>query len=369
MDITRGQLLRGTALAGLAVASTPTVASAQPNPVTTQPKRREVRFRGVTYGVNDGESPGTGWQARRMRADLKAIKERLHANTVAVLGDGVERLAATATEAAERGLTVFLQPRLGDVPEGEILEHLAETGRVAEQLRKDGARVHLSVGCEFWLFVPGIVPGEHALERVQNLLKGNFDPVHMQRELERFIGQSAGTARRVFKGPLTYGAAEGDEVDWKLFDLVSVNYYSYYARRGDYLRDLRTYQKHGKPVVVQEYGSCTFVGAPKEGGMAWYAVDYEQDPPRLRADVVRSEQVQADHITRMYDIFAEAGIHAATVYDFVSPDSPHNPDEPRYDYDAASYSIVKVQQEGENWRWEPKRAFHALAHRWRHAPA
>ncbi|MCE0538973.1 hypothetical protein LWF15_26085 [Kineosporia rhizophila] len=364
MDITRGQLLRGAALAGLAVTSTPAVAQAWPGSADAKGKRRDVPFRGVTYGVNSGESPTTGWEARRMRSDMKAIRERLHANTVAVMGDGVERLSATATEAAERGLTVFLQPRLGDVPEAEILEHLAESGRVAEQLRKDGAWVRLSVGCEFWLFVPGIVPGENALERVQNLLKGNFDAVHMSRELQRFIGLSARTGRRVFKGRLTYGAAEDDEVDWKLFDLVSVNYYSHHRKRRDYLRDLRTYQAHGKPVIVQEFGSCTFVGAPEAGGMGWNVVDYEKDPAEVPARIVRSEKVQADHLVRLYDVFAEAGIHAATVYDFVSPDSQHNPTEPRYDYDTASYSIVKAVGQGKNWHWEPKLAFHALSRRW-----
>lgn len=354
MDITRGQLLRGSALAGLAVAATPAMANAAP----------DVRFRGVTYGVNSGESPGTGWSAPRMRADLRAIRERLHANTIALMGDGVERLSASATEAAEHGLTVFLQPRLGDLPESEILEHLAETGRVAERLRRDGARVHLSVGCEFWLFVPGIVPGEHALERVQNLLAGNFDPAHMERELRRFIALAAKTGRRVFKGPLTYGAAHEDQVDWSLFDLVSVNYYGYHARRSGYRKDLKPYQKFGKPVVAQEFGSCTFVGAPQEGGMGWYAVDYAKDPPEVRADVVRSERVQAEHVALMYDVFAELGFYAATVYDFVSPDSPHDPDTPKYDYDAASYSIVKVLKDGDDWHWEPKQAFHTLARRW-----
>jgi hypothetical protein len=64
--------------------------------------------------------------------------------------------------------------------------------------------VHLSVGCEFVLFVPGIVPGDSAVERIKNLTSGNFDPQKMIRRLSAFTAQAA-------------------KVDWDLFDLVSVN--------------------------------------------------------------------------------------------------------------------------------------------------
>jgi hypothetical protein len=40
-----------------------------------------------------------------MRHDIRAIQDQLHADTVDVTGDGVERLTQTAAEAAERGRT------------------------------------------------------------------------------------------------------------------------------------------------------------------------------------------------------------------------------------------------------------------------
>lgn len=190
------------------------------------------------YEVVTGESPATSWQADRMRADLRAVKNDLRANTVSVFGDGVDRLGATASEAAERGLNVWLQPRLADRPHSEILDHLAATGEHAERLRRQGADVHLSVGCEFFLFVPGIVPGDNALERVRNLLAGTVDPELMQRRLTSFISRAAKVGRSVFHGPLTYGAAHEDQVDWDLFDIVSVNYYSYFRRRSEYVAEL-----------------------------------------------------------------------------------------------------------------------------------
>ncbi|MEO3751338.1 abortive phage infection protein [Streptomyces sp. B6B3] len=330
-----------------------------------------LTHRGVLYECVSGESPATGWSARRMRRDLRVIRDELHATSVGVFGDGVERLAATATEAAERGLRVWLQPRLADRPKREILDHLAETGRVAERLRRQGADVHLSVGCEFLLFVPGIVPGDNVLERIENVLDGNFDPELMQRRLTDFIERSTAVGRSVFGGPLTYGAAHGDEVDWDLFDVVSVDYYEYHPDRSGYAADLAPYRRWGKPVAITECGTCTYEGAPRDGGMGWYSVDYTKEPAEIRGDLVRSERTQAEYLAEVLDVYESMNLYAALVYSFVSPDSPHSPD-PRYDLDMASYSLTKPIREdfldpAAGWHWEPKEAFHAVAERFARA--
>lgn len=51
-----------------------------------------------------------------MRRDLRAIRHDMHATSIEVTGDGVDRLNATASEAAELGLHIWLQPTLGDRP-------------------------------------------------------------------------------------------------------------------------------------------------------------------------------------------------------------------------------------------------------------
>jgi hypothetical protein len=63
-----------------------------------------LTHRGVCYTVGAGETPGTAWSTARMREDLRAIKHGLHATSIEVTGDGVDRLDATASEAAELGL-------------------------------------------------------------------------------------------------------------------------------------------------------------------------------------------------------------------------------------------------------------------------
>ncbi|QDQ09386.1 abortive phage infection protein [Streptomyces spectabilis] len=370
--MTRGRFLTGAAaavgaaaLAGPVLSGTPAAAAPHPGTERAAAARRGLTYRGVMYECTDGDTPAIGWNRTRMRSDVRSIKRTLHANSVVVYGTGVERMAATAAEAAEQGLHVWLQPRLADVPERQILDHLAETGRQAERLRRQGARVYLSVGCEFVLFVPGIVPGDNALERVENMLKGNWDPEKAQRKLDRLIPLAARTARRVFHGPVTYGAAHEDVVDWSLFDIVSVNYYSYFADPRGYVKELDPYRKWGKPVAITECGTCTFRGAPEAGGMGWNTIDYSKPRPEVRGDLRRSERTQARYLSQVLGVFERMNLHAAMVYQFASPELPHRR-ERRYDLDMASYSLTKAIWKTEDaptarWHWEPKESFHAVA--------
>lgn len=365
--ITRARFLAGAGAAALGAAGVPLLAGRAE--ATGGSRRRGLGHRGVVYTVGEGETPGTAWNAHRMRADLRAIRDDLHADTVEVTGDGVERLTATAAEAAELGLHIWLQPTLADVPERDILEHLAETGRFAEHLRRQGASVDFSVGCEFWLFVPGIVPGATVLDRVQNILDGTFDPVKMQHRLDRFTERAATLGRSVFHGNLSYAAAQDDKVDWTLFDVVGIDYYSYFRQPSDYVRELRRYEHWGKPLAITEFGTCAYKGAEKTAGMGWNIVDHSKSPEEIKGHLIRSEHTQAAYVVDLLRVFESMNLYAAIVFEFVTPDAPRRPDNPRYDLDMASYAITKTLKSrpddpSSDWHWEPKEAFHALARRY-----
>lgn len=103
--------------------------------------------------------------------------------------------------------------------------------------------------------------------------------------------------------------------------------------------------------------------------MGWEAVDHEKDPPEIKGGLVRSERVQAGYVTDLLDVFESMGLYAAMVFEFVTPDTPHRPDAPRFDLDMASYSITKSvradpDDPSSDWHWEPKEAFHAVARRY-----
>ncbi|MEU6302019.1 abortive phage infection protein [Streptomyces chartreusis] len=370
--ISRARFLAGAAAAGLAGAAALPAGQA----VAAPWKRRGLEHRGVVYTVGAGETPGTAWSAARMRRDVRLIRDDLHADTLDVTGDGVDRLTATAAEAAERGLHVWLQPTLGDVPEREILDSIAECGRFAERLRRQGASVDFSVGCEFWLFVPGIIPGETVLDRVENLQNGTVDMAAMQRRLARFTAKAAAVGRSVFHGRLSYAAAQDEEfepVDWRLFDIIGIDYYSYFRDPSDYVRELRRHLRWGKPLAITEFGTCAYVGAPETAGMGWNIVDYTKEPNEIKGDPVRSERTQAAYLVDLLDVFESMDLYAAMAFEFVTPDATHRPDNPRYDLDLASYAITKPIRRhptdpNSKWHWEPKEAYRALSHRYAQHP-
>ncbi|MFF5478221.1 abortive phage infection protein [Streptomyces sp. NPDC012935] len=370
--ISRARFLAGAAAVGLTGAVLPAgtaAATGRGHGHGHGHGHRGLKHRGVVYTVGAGETPGTAWSAARMRRDVRVIRDDLHADTIDVTGDGVERLTATAAEAAERGLHVWLQPTLGDVPQREILDSIAQCGRFAERLRRQGASVDFSVGCEFWLFVPGIVPGATVLERVDNLQKGNVDMAMMQRRLARFTKKAAAVGRSVFHGRLSYAAAQDEEfepVDWNLFDVVGIDYYSYFRRPADYVRELRRHLRWGKPLAITEFGTCAYLGAPETAGMGWDIVDYTKEPDEIKGDPVRSERTQAAYLVDLLEVFESMGLYAAMAFEFVTADAPHRADNPRYDLDLASYGITKAIKDrpddpSSNWHWEPKEAFHAVA--------
>ncbi len=305
-----------------------------------------------------------------MRADIRTIRDDLHADTVEVTGDGVERLNATASEVAERGMHVWLQPTLGDVPERDILEHLAETGRHAERLRRQGASVEFSVGCEFWLFVPGIVPGDTVLDRIENLLNGTVDLEKMQRRLDRFTARAAAVGRSVFHGRLSYAAAQDDTVDWNLFDVIGIDYYSYHPNRADYVRELRSYPALGQAARHHRVRYLYVRGGAAGGRHGLERRRLRQGPAgdqgRPRAQRARASRLSRRPVGRLR-------VHGAVRGDGLRVRDRRRrtplPTIRAYDIDMASYGINKAVKDrpgdpSSPWHWEQKEAFRALARRY-----
>ncbi|GAA1680155.1 hypothetical protein GCM10009745_25150 [Kribbella yunnanensis] len=319
-------------------------------------------LKGVAYDVGTGflgDDSRVRWSRGLMRGEVRAIHDRLHANWVSVYGSNVERLVETATEVLKQGMAVSVQPRAFDEPQADALAKLREVAIGAERLRRRfGAEVILVVGCEFMLFTPGIVPGADFFERVAYLEKGDYDMTELQRKFRVFTAQMVKVARRHFHGRITYGAAHDlENVDWSLFDIVGLDFY------GTDPKELAPFRRWGKPIMVLEFGCCTFTGAPELGGMGWDIVDTNGEiPPQY----IRDEQTQADHLVKMLKVFTAEGFLGASMYTFISPDAPHRPDDRPHDEDIAAYSLCKVLRKDPDdpaspYRWEPKKSFHAVA--------
>jgi hypothetical protein len=185
--------------------------------------------------------------------------------------------------------------------------------------------------------------------------------------LNAFLADAVRTTRPIFGGDITYSSGPWEDVDWSDFDIVGVDMYQDKWNAATFVGDVKALRRHGKPVVITEFGCCTFRGAEDAGGLGFEVINWEVTPPTLAEGTVRDGQVQADYLDELLTIFEEEGMHGAFVYDFIQPGSPHIPEAPQYDYDTGSFSVVKCYAADHEraYRWtghfEPKRAFDTVA--------
>ncbi|GHH55753.1 abortive phage infection protein [Lentzea cavernae] len=357
--ISRKVFLKSVAGA-VALASVSGTASASPG------KRGGVCYDVGVLHAAGGPLSRVRWSRRLLEREIGLIAD-LRCPSITAFGTELGRLAETTDVALRRGLKVFVQPRLYDHPQDEVLEHMAEAARTAERKRR-GDDITFVAGCEHFLFTPGIIPGDTFLDRLANIPAITDWPAVIQRFRE-FMARAVEVARREFRGRITYGAAAGADAewnDWSLFDLVGLDYYRHFETDTEYATDLERYRRWGKPLMVLEYGCCTFTGAAEAGGLGWDIVDWEAVPPVIKPGYVRNEREQADHVARMLRVFAaQPDVEGSHLYSIIAPDSPHHPTSRDLDYDMASYSLLRTvrerfDDERSPYRLEPKKSFHAF---------
>lgn len=183
--------------------------------------------------------------------------------------------------------------------------------------------------------------------------------------LRAFLRELATLARARFGGPLSYGAGEWESVDWSVFDVVGLDLYREASNRSRFAADVRAHVQRGKPVYVFEFGCCAYVGADDVASQAFAVLREEDGELRVPATLVRDEDVQARYLDELFDVFAEAGVHATFVWAFSEPELTRSED-PTHDLDLASYGIVAVAPGAVDSPevWYPKRAFHTVARRY-----
>jgi hypothetical protein len=183
-----------------------------------------------------------------------------------------------------------------------------------------------------------------------------------------------------------------EAVDWNLFDFVGVDHYRAARIKERYAEILQPLFATSKPVVITEFGCRTYRGADTSTeGMAGDIVDYRPNlrvaftligntlctkftgkqlpPPRMQlkqGNYVRDEGMQARELTDQLGVLDRVGVNGTFIMTFLSPTAPYN-DNPRYDLDMNSYSLVKSYAGGRHGTtypempWEPKESFKAVA--------
>jgi hypothetical protein len=354
----RAFILGGIAAAGTVAGSASfgrsTAAASRPTPAAAS---GGLRWKGVNL-----DTERSLWRLDFVQNELAAIAGDLNANAVIVLGSDLERLIDTAAVAADENLSVWLEPRHFDSDESGTLEFVAEVAYAAEALRTNYPHIGLSLGVELTLFMDGLVPGEDWLERGGALASANPDEYNAG--LNGFLRFGVETIRPMFGGLLTYSSGPWERVDWSPFDVVGVDLYRDAANRATYVNDLRAYRDHGKPLIITEFGCCTFDGAADLGGEG-FMVTMDGDV----SDLVRDEREQADEIGDLLDLYAAEGVAGAFVYNFIEPDNTYSTS-PVDDLDKAGFSLVTCHAPGSAKAYdragyfEPKLSFDAIARRY-----
>ncbi|MGB8345687.1 MAG: abortive infection protein [Ktedonobacteraceae bacterium] len=337
-----------------------------------------MKRKGMNYDVGRvllGHLQRPTFDTTVVHRELEIIKNDLHCNAVKIQGYDIDRLMTAAEDALEQGLEVWLAPELFEMSQQETFDYTVQAAAAAETLRQKWPELVLSIGTELTLFMQGIVEGNTLMERIgnptfrQNLLAGKY-----MGPLNAYLARTNEAVRHVFHGNVTYASvARIETVDWRIFDFVSVDIYLDRFTRDTYGDLIKQYFVYNKPVVIAEFGCCTYQGAEDMGGMGWSIVDWEKMPPQLKGDYVYDQGVQARELTDQLRILDEVGVDGAFVFTFVQP-GPDIQDavimealkDLTFDPDIVSYSLVKsyIDRRGTTYPdmpWEPKESFKAVA--------
>ena len=328
-----------------------------------------MKRKGVNYDVGRvmmGEHWRPTFDPTMVHRELEIIKHDVHCHAVRICGLDLDRLMTATEDALNQGLEVWLSPEMWDKSQEETLDYLVKAAAAAERLRSSFPQhLVLSVGSELTLFMQGIVEGTNFLERMghpafwEQIKAG----VHNQR-LHAFLRGATAAVRQVFHGNMTYMSVPLETIDWSLFDFVGVDLYRETRIKEAFGDIIKGYLASHKPVIIGEFGCCTYQGAEDAGGRGWAIVD-PHNPLQLGGDYVRDEGVQARELTDVLSILDSVGVDGAFVFTFVTPTFPYHED-PKYDLDMASYSLVKsfADKHGTTYPdmpWEPKESFAAVA--------
>jgi len=310
-----------------------------------------MRSRGINYdtGFLPGAASRPVFDPESVRRDLATIATDLHCDAVRISGVDLDRLDVAAGYAAEAGLSVWYCPFPVDLPPGRMRELFVDGAIRAERWRRRGADVGYLAGCELSLFGAGFLPGDTYRDRLAAMAAADLDwwlslgPVADR--VNGFLTDTAHRVRDVFGGSVGYASGPWEAVDWAPFDVVGVDAYraAYNAQR--YREEIRGHARHGKPVVVTEFGTCPYRGAGDRGGSAWQVPD----------GAVRDEAEQVRYLGELLDVFEAEGVDTAlwfTYADFLRTGET----------DLGSYGVVRIGADGTR---TPRRVFAAMADRYR----
>ncbi|WP_022899919.1 hypothetical protein [Humibacter albus] len=276
-----------------------------------------------------------------------------------------DRVNLAARAASEAGLDVWYSPFPCELEPDALHDHLVDSARRAEQLRKatKDAEVVFVAGCEVSLFNRGFLAGDDLSSRLETLknLADSGDPATfgaLLGNLNASLGATVAAVRAEFAGRISYASGPWEFIDWAPFDIIGVDAYRTAENASHFREELRSLRVHGKPIAATEFGCCTYRGAAAAGGEGWLVLDESGDHSRVRRGTVRDEEEQAQYFTEVLEAFEQEELDSAFWFTYAGWELPHRPQEEERDLDVASYGAQAVLEDG---TLSPKKVFHAIA--------
>ncbi|OGH64526.1 MAG: hypothetical protein A2821_04745 [Candidatus Magasanikbacteria bacterium RIFCSPHIGHO2_01_FULL_41_23] len=330
------------------------------------------RSRGINYEVGMKFHPEhqVDYEAinQNIEKDLEDIKE-MGCDSVRIYGDNPENLIVAAKTALEKGLKVWLSPRLINGEETETLDLLLKIAGQAEQLRLEhGDNITLVIGNELMIDSRVVFEEENYADRIAQFKK--FKALEMAKKYGKLIGlhkvlpdteqfkqrvqeltkKLALQTREHFKGKITYASLPDEDIDWEHFDIVGVNLYKDALNSGKYAKELERYKSHGKPVAITEFGTAPFKGAKHLGGYAHSVIDWQRGKLKRGMGflpVLRDEKAQADYLETMIKMYEKHEIDAHFIFEYINLNTLARPEDPKRDLSTGSFALTHNTPAGE----------------------
>lgn len=329
-----------------------------------------MKYKGITYDVGTEYSPNVltrdNLNVDMVKSDMDAIKNKLNCNSVRIYGKEPERLILAAEIALQYGLNVWLSPRLisGNIENTlSYLKHIASEFELLKSKYPNQELVFI-IGGELSIDMNCFVPGDTIHERIAKLAKPLFfiknaigiKPKY-QKSFDQFIKDAVTLVKNEFSGKVTYASAMWEKIDWSGFDFVSMNLYKASFNKSFYNQTLKKLVLKGKPVIITEFGCCSYDGADQKGPTGYFVLDFSKTPPVFKEKCVRNEKVQADYIIDLLQTYDREKVAGAFIFDFYSQGLTYS-NNPDNDYDMVSFGITKSLG---TINWEPKESFYKIA--------
>jgi hypothetical protein len=300
-----------------------------------------------------------------VRREMQIIARDLQCTHVRITGANPDRIAIAAREAIKAGMSVWFSPFPCNLTADQLASYLIVCAQKAEDIRQIATDTVFVLGCELSLFNSGFLPGAHLLERSRVFPEFEKWQPAMEEKLKEFFAKAVPGVRQYFKGDVTYAAGEWEDIDWSLFDIVSVDLYRAKHNKDYYEQQLKTYIAYNKPVAITEYGCCPVHGAADLGGTATFTILSIQDNELVVNEGWQyDEDEQVAYLKELYTVFTATGVMASFWFTFADYEKPYSNDA-GHNLGMASYGVVQMLgHAGKTYpdmQWEPRKVFRAMS--------